>query len=162
MAVAGLCFIVILVLAAIFAPWITSYGWKERTPICAKVPSREHWFGTDTLGYDVFTRVVYEPAVSLKIGVLALLIGVTFGALSGFFGGRTDSLMMRIVDIFLSIPTSSSPSPSPPCSGAVRIDHHRHRRHRWLAVARSSSQLPGLGRWSTPRRRGRSASAGCG
>jgi peptide/nickel transport system permease protein len=108
MAVAGLCFIVLLVLAAIFAPWITSYGWKERTPELRQSPSREHWFGTDTLGYDVYTRVVYGARVSLKIGVLstllALVIGVTFGALSGFFGGRTDSLMMRIVDIFLSIP----------------------------------------------------------
>jgi ABC-type dipeptide/oligopeptide/nickel transport system permease subunit len=108
LAFAGLCFIVLLVLAAIFAPWITSYGWKERTPELRQGPSREHWFGTDSLGYDVFTRVVYGIRVSLKIGVLAtliaLLIGVTFGAISGFFGGRADSLMMRVVDIFLSIP----------------------------------------------------------
>ena len=108
MAVVGLCFIVLLVLAAIFAPWITSYGWKERTPELRQGPSRQHWFGTDTLGYDVYTRVIYGARVSLKIGILstllALLIGVSFGALSGFFGGRTDSLMMRVVDIFLSIP----------------------------------------------------------
>jgi ABC-type dipeptide/oligopeptide/nickel transport system permease subunit len=108
LAVAGLCFIVILVLAAIFAPLITPYGYKERTPELRQGPSWDHWFGTDTLGYDVYTRVVYGARVSLKIGVLstliALLLGVTFGAISGFFGGRTDSLIMRIVDIFLSIP----------------------------------------------------------
>jgi ABC-type dipeptide/oligopeptide/nickel transport system permease subunit len=108
MAVVGLCFIVILILAAIFAPWITSYGYKERTPELRQGPSWDHWFGTDTLGYDVYTRVVYGARVSLKIGVLstliALTIGVAFGAVSGFFGGRTDSLLMRIVDIFLSIP----------------------------------------------------------
>jgi ABC-type dipeptide/oligopeptide/nickel transport system permease subunit len=108
LAVVGLCFTILLVLAAIFAPWITPYGYKERTPELRQGPSLDHWFGTDTLGYDVYTRVVYGARVSLKIGVLstllALLIGVTFGAISGFFGGRTDSLIMRIVDIFLSIP----------------------------------------------------------
>jgi ABC-type dipeptide/oligopeptide/nickel transport system permease subunit len=108
LALAGLCFIVVLVLAAIFAPWITPYGYKERTPELRQGPSWDHWFGTDTLGYDVYTRVVYGARVSLKIGVLAtflaLLIGVTFGAISGFFGGRTDSFIMRVVDIFLSIP----------------------------------------------------------
>jgi ABC-type dipeptide/oligopeptide/nickel transport system permease subunit len=108
LALAGLCFIVLLVLVAIFAPLITKYGWKERTPELRQGPSWDHWFGTDTLGYDVYTRVVYGARVSLKIGVLAtllaLLIGVTVGAISGFFGGRTDSLFMRIVDIFLSIP----------------------------------------------------------
>jgi ABC-type dipeptide/oligopeptide/nickel transport system permease subunit len=108
LAIAGLCFLVILVLAAIFAPWITPYGYKERTPDLREGPSWDHWFGTDTLGYDVYTRVVYGARVSLKIGVvstlIALLIGVAFGAASGFFGGRADSFMMRIVDIFLSIP----------------------------------------------------------
>jgi peptide/nickel transport system permease protein len=108
LALAGLCFIFILILAAIFAPLITSYGWKERTPELRQGPSMKHWFGTDNLGYDVFTRVIYGIRVSLKIGILATLIaltiGVTFGAVSGFFGGRADSLMMRTVDIFLSIP----------------------------------------------------------
>jgi ABC-type dipeptide/oligopeptide/nickel transport system permease subunit len=126
LAVVGLCFIVLLVLAAIFAPLITPYGYKERTPELRVGPSWDHWFGTDNLGYDVYTRVVYGARVSLKIGIsataIALLIGVTFGAISGFFGGRTDSLMMRTVDIFLSIPspTSSSPSRSPRCSGRAR------------------------------------------
>ena len=108
MALIGLIFIVLLVLAAILAPLITQYGWKERTPELRQGPSWDHWFGTDTLGYDVYTRVIYGARVSLKIGIvstlIALLIGVTFGAISGFFGGRTDSLIMRTVDIFLSIP----------------------------------------------------------
>jgi ABC-type dipeptide/oligopeptide/nickel transport system permease subunit len=108
LALFGLLFLIVLVLAAIFAPWITFYGYKERTPDLRQGPSLEHWFGTDNLGYDVYSRVVYGARVSLKVGVvstlLALLIGVAFGAVSGFAGGRTDSLLMRIVDIFLSIP----------------------------------------------------------
>jgi peptide/nickel transport system permease protein len=108
LAVVGLVFIVILVLTAIFADVIAPFAYDERTPDLRQPPSRDHWFGTDTLGYDVFSRVVYGARVSLRIGTLATLmlviIGVTWGALSGFFGGAIDSLMMRFVDVFLSIP----------------------------------------------------------
>ena len=71
-------------------------------------PSSEHWFGTDELGRDYFTRVLYGARVSLNVGVLAMVtsvfIGVAVGMISGYFGGLVDSILMRIVDIFCAIP----------------------------------------------------------
>ena len=71
-------------------------------------PSSEHWFGTDELGRDYFTRVLYGARVSLIVGVLAMVtsvfIGVTVGMISGYFGGIVDSICMRIVDVFCAIP----------------------------------------------------------
>ena len=71
-------------------------------------PSSEHWFGTDELGRDYFTRVLYGARVSLIVGVLAMVtsvvIGVTVGMISGYFGGIVDSICMRVVDIFCAIP----------------------------------------------------------
>jgi peptide/nickel transport system permease protein len=71
-------------------------------------PSSEHWFGTDELGRDYFTRVLYGARVSLIVGVLAMVtsvfIGVAVGMISGYFGGLVDSILMRIVDIFCAIP----------------------------------------------------------
>lgn len=71
-------------------------------------PSSEHWFGTDELGRDYFTRVLYGARVSLIVGVLAMVtsvfIGVAVGMISGYFGGIVDSILMRIVDIFCAIP----------------------------------------------------------
>ncbi len=166
LALAGLIFIVILVLAAIFAPLITSYGWKERTPELRQGPSTQHWFGTDTLGYDVYTRVVYGARVSLKIGVLstllALLIGVTFGAISGFFGGRTDYAGHAHRRHLLVDPVLRPRRRHRHGVRAQReLDHHRPRGHRMVGgrarrARRTSSASSG---WSTPRRRGRSASA---
>jgi len=108
LAVAGLVFLVLLVLVAIFADFIAPYGPSERSSEFRAPPSRDHWFGTDTIGMDVFSRVVYGARVSLKIGILAtimaLAIGVTYGAVAGFFGGVVDTIMMRFTDVFLSIP----------------------------------------------------------
>lgn len=71
-------------------------------------PSSEHWFGTDELGRDYFTRVLYGARVSLIVGVLAMVtsvvIGVTVGMISGYFGGIVDSICMRVLDIFCAIP----------------------------------------------------------
>ena len=108
LAMVGFGFIVLLVVVAIFAPLIAPYDYAERTAQFRAPPSWDHLFGTDTIGRDIFSRVVYGARVSLKIGVLAtvlmLLIGVTYGAVAGFIGGGVDSLLMRITDIFLSIP----------------------------------------------------------
>ncbi|MFP5256869.1 MAG: ABC transporter permease [Acidimicrobiia bacterium] len=109
LAMVGLVIIVILVLTAIFAPWIAPYTITERTSgQFRKPPSMDHWFGTDTIGRDVFSRVVYGSRVSLKIGIaatsIALTIGLFMGAVSGFFGGIVDTLIMRLTDIFLAIP----------------------------------------------------------
>jgi peptide/nickel transport system permease protein len=108
MAVFGLALVILLVLTAVFADLIAPYSYREQTSEFRVGPSRDHWFGTDSLGRDLFSRIVYGARISLKVGILATLIavviGTTFGAVSGFFGGGTDSLMMRTVDIFLSIP----------------------------------------------------------
>ncbi|MET0145955.1 MAG: ABC transporter permease [Ilumatobacteraceae bacterium] len=108
LAMAGLIFIFFLALVAIFAPLVAPYGFAEFAGESREAPSWNHLFGTDTTGRDIFSRVVYGARVSLKIGilttVLTLIIGVTYGAVAGFFGGAADSLLMRITDIFLSIP----------------------------------------------------------
>jgi peptide/nickel transport system permease protein len=108
MAVVGLAFVVVLVLIAVFAPVVTSYTPYQRVPLFRGGPSRDHWFGTDAIGRDLFSRVVYGARVSLRIGILAsalsLLVGVLMGATAGFFGGWIDSLVMRLTDVFLAIP----------------------------------------------------------
>jgi ABC-type dipeptide/oligopeptide/nickel transport system permease subunit len=109
LAMVGLCFIVFLVLVAIFAPAIAPYGITDRTSGSARQPpSMDHLFGTDNIGRDVFSRVVFGARVSLKIGILAtiisLTIGLLLGATSGFFGGIVGTLIMRLTDVFLAIP----------------------------------------------------------
>jgi ABC-type dipeptide/oligopeptide/nickel transport system permease subunit len=108
-AVIGLVVIAVLVLAAVFAPLIAPYGYAERVPgAYRESPSLHHLFGTDTIGRDVFSRVVFGARVSLKIGLIAttigVVIGVVLGAVAGFFGGILDTVIMRITDIFLAIP----------------------------------------------------------
>jgi peptide/nickel transport system permease protein len=109
LAMVGLVLIIILVLVAVFASVIAPWGIAERdSGHFREPPSTRHWFGTDTVGLDVFSRVVYGARVSLKIGIaattIALVIGLLLGAISGFFGGIIDTLIMRITDIFLAIP----------------------------------------------------------
>ena len=108
MAVVGLVFLTIFALAAVFAPLIAPYGITERVPLFRQGPSADHWFGTDAIGRDVFSRIVYGARVSLKIGVVATLIsltiGVTLGSVAGFFGGFLDTVIMRVTDVFLAIP----------------------------------------------------------
>jgi peptide/nickel transport system permease protein len=109
MAMAGLVFIVIVGLLAILAPVIAPYSITERASGQYRDgPSGAHWFGTDTIGRDVFSRVIHGARVSLKIGlaatVIALSIGLLLGAVAGFFGGILDTIIMRVTDVFLSIP----------------------------------------------------------
>lgn len=109
LAMVGLVIVVVLVLCAIFAPLIAPYDIAERSSgEFRKPPSTDHFFGTDTIGLDVFSRVIFGARVSLKIGLsataIALAIGLVLGAISGFFGGFIDTLIMRFTDIFLAIP----------------------------------------------------------
>lgn len=109
LAMVGLVIVILLVLTALFAPLIATHSITERdSGHFREPPSRAHWFGTDSIGRDVFSRVVYGARVSLKIGIAAttigLVIGLTLGAVAGFFGRALDSLIMRITDIFLAIP----------------------------------------------------------
>lgn len=109
LATGGAIFLVLLVLATLFAPWLTSYPYDAiDLPSQFQAPSWKHLFGTDSLGRDVFSRVLYGGRVSLAVGFLtglvALFIGVTYGAVSGYAGGKTDTLMMRFVDVLYGLP----------------------------------------------------------
>ena len=99
----------VIVLSAIFAPLLSTFSYSEQDIILgATAPSSEHWFGTDTLGRDLFTRVLYGSRISLMVGVIATLvavaIGVLWGVIAGYVGGTTDAVMMRIVDILYGVP----------------------------------------------------------
>jgi peptide/nickel transport system permease protein len=109
LAVFGMVFVIFLVLVAIFADFIAPYSITERdSENFRSPPSSDHWFGTDIIGRDVFSRVVFGARVSLRIGIIstlvAMIIGVVVGAFAGFVGRWPESLIMRITDIFLSIP----------------------------------------------------------
>jgi peptide/nickel transport system permease protein len=108
LALVGLGILVFLVLVALFAPLIAPYSITERTGEFRQPPSADHWFGTDAIGRDVFSRVVYGARVSLKIGFLAtfvsVIIGLLVGSVAGYVGGAVDTGIMRLVDAFLAIP----------------------------------------------------------
>tara|TARA_Y200000002_G_scaffold291719_1_gene245888 strand:+ start:2973 stop:3812 length:840 start_codon:yes stop_codon:yes gene_type:complete len=102
-------FIIGLVFLALITPFITPYSYSEQNLLLgAAPPSSEYMLGTDVLGRDLFTRMLYGSRVSLLVGFLATLvaltIGVLWGSIAGYLGGRTDSLMMRIVDILDGLP----------------------------------------------------------
>ncbi|MDD7174196.1 MAG: ABC transporter permease [Clostridiales bacterium] len=110
MAVFGLVVIVIITLFAIFGPILCPYGYEDADFFHVNEwPSREHWFGTDALGRDLYVRVLYGARISLSIGVVAALvnmvIGVLYGGIAGFCGGLVDNIMMRIVDILIALPS---------------------------------------------------------
>ncbi|MFI6296451.1 ABC transporter permease [Nonomuraea sp. NPDC050790] len=108
-AAAGAVLIVLVVLASLFAPWLAPYPVDEPKPLEALLPpSAEHWFGTDQVGRDVLTRVLYGGRTSLGIAVAVLaasaLVGVTLGMIAGYAGGWVRDVIMRITDIFLAFP----------------------------------------------------------
>lgn len=109
LAVLGMIFLVILGIMAIFGPSMTPYeANKQDRPAQFEAPSSAHWFGTDSAGRDVFTRTWVGARVSLFVGIMAALIdvivGIAYGAISGYKGGRTDSIMMRIIEILYGLP----------------------------------------------------------
>ena len=110
MKIASLAFIVIIFLFALFAPFIARYNPSTIDTNAILIgPSPAHIFGTDTLGRDIFSRIVYGSRISLSIGIIAVgiavLIGLFFGSVAGYYGGRMDSVIMRFVDIMLCFPT---------------------------------------------------------
>ena len=113
MAMLGLIILIILVLLALFADLIANMILLFiKTKILQKdlmPPNGKHWLGTDEFGRDIFARLIHGARVSLKVGILAISISVVvggiLGAISGYFGGLIDNIIMRVVDIFLAVPS---------------------------------------------------------
>ncbi len=108
-ALTGLILFTLIVIMAIIGPCLSSYSYFEiNLPLKNHPPSTTFWFGTDELGRDLFTRIWWGARISLFVGICAatidLIIGVIYGALAAFVGGKTDEVMMRIADILNSIP----------------------------------------------------------
>jgi oligopeptide transport system permease protein len=110
MAVGCGAFLVVLAILCFSAPLIPGLADPNRPDfdLGASPPGVSHWFGTDTLGRDLLARVLYGGRISLLVGFVAtlvsLLIGVSYGAISGYLGGRTDEVLMRVVDVLYSLP----------------------------------------------------------
>jgi len=109
LALVGLVILAALIVLAVFAPWIAPYD-PEKLDLRSikQPPSAAHLFGTDTVGYDVFSRFVWGARTSLIVGfgavTVSVLIGTTLGVLSGFYGGWVDSVISRVIEVLLSLP----------------------------------------------------------
>ena len=110
LAVLSLIFLVVMVLSAVFVPVFSAYTYDEMDlDVINAAPSASHLLGTDKFGRDIFVRIMYGARISLSVGFAAaflnLVIGVTYGAVCGYIGGKTDLFLMRLVDIIYSVPT---------------------------------------------------------
>ena len=112
-AMIGLTLVIIILILALGAPLFIDYDAQvisQDIPNRLTAPSAEHWFGTDNLGRDIFSRILYGARISLLIGAVSCLIccptGVLLGSLAGFYGGRVDDVIMRFFDILLAIPST--------------------------------------------------------
>jgi oligopeptide transport system permease protein len=109
LAMTGLWFLLFMVVIALLTPLIAPYSYDgQNLDMGASSPSLAHWLGTDTFGRDMLTRIMYGGRVTLAVGFIAttvaLLNGVLWGAVAGYVGGKTDAVMMRIVDILYALP----------------------------------------------------------
>ena len=110
LAVIGFAIVLLLVIVAAFAPYIATHDpIAQQLTEALKPPSSAHWFGTDELGRDIFSRVVYGARITLYIVVLVSIIvgpiGLAIGMVAGYFGGWTERILMRVTDVFLSFPS---------------------------------------------------------
>ncbi|MFT7286194.1 MAG: oligopeptide transport system permease protein [Halieaceae bacterium] len=109
LAVIGLFVLLFMIVVALLTPWIAPYAYDaQNLELGATSPSAAHWLGTDIFGRDLLTQIMFGGRISLAVGFIAttvaLLIGVTWGATAGYFGGRVDAVMMRLVDILYALP----------------------------------------------------------
>ena len=109
-AVFGLIILIVVLLMAIFGPVFSPYSYEEQNMALRNAgPSMAHIFGTDKMGRDIFVRILYGARISLGVGLVAaivnLVIGTLYGGIAGYVGGKTDMIMMRIVDIIYSVPS---------------------------------------------------------
>jgi len=109
LAMVGLWVIVAITLIAVFGPMLSPYSYSDQSLFDQNMYiTREHWLGTDDLGRDLLTRIMYGARISLTVGFVAsfinLTVGVVYGGISGYYGGHVDNIMMRIVEILSGIP----------------------------------------------------------
>ncbi|WP_339149630.1 MULTISPECIES: oligopeptide ABC transporter permease [unclassified Sutcliffiella] len=110
LAVIGAVMLFIIITLALLAPWITQFE-PQKQSLLNKLqsPGGEHWLGTDRFGRDVFSRILFGARISLLVGFASvagsITIGTVIGAIAGYFGGKIDAILMRIVDVIISIPT---------------------------------------------------------
>ena len=111
LAMLGLAILVVMVALAVCADWIADYDTNVTGMNMAErlqTPSAKHWFGTDSYGRDVFARIIHGSRLSLSLSIFAMLaavaIGSIIGAIAGYYGGRVDDVLMRLMDILLAIP----------------------------------------------------------
>jgi peptide/nickel transport system permease protein len=109
LAMVGLAIVILLIVVAIIEPWITPYNPTEQNLLnVLQPPGASHWFGTDSLGRDLYSGIIYGTRIAMIVGVGtvlgSLLVGVTLGAIAGYKGGAWDSVISRIMDIFLAFP----------------------------------------------------------
>lgn len=108
MAVFSGILVLVFFILALLTPWIAPYEFDAPGPVIYQAPSWLHWFGTDEMGRDLLTRILFGMRISLAVGFIAtavsLAIGITWGAVAGFLGGKVDYVMMRFVDIMYSLP----------------------------------------------------------
>lgn len=110
LAMIGLAIVVVLVFTAVFADYIAPFGYADQDLMAAfEEPSKAHLFGTDEFGRDIFSRIIYGSRISLQVGFIAVGIAVFaggfLGAIAGYYGGKADNLIMRAMDVLLSIPS---------------------------------------------------------
>jgi len=110
LAMVSLAFLIFLSLAALFAPFITNFTYFDQNADHAlQFPSKMYWFGTDSLGRDLFSRIIYGARISLAVGfftaIFSLVIGTIYGSVSGFAGGTIDTILMRIADVLNALPS---------------------------------------------------------
>jgi oligopeptide transport system permease protein len=109
LAVFGMWSLIFVTIACVAGPWFSPYGYEQQElSNTFAPPGAQHWLGTDQLGRDLLVRLLYGGRVSLGVGLaatfVALTIGIVYGAVAGFFGGKLDAFMMRTVDIIYSLP----------------------------------------------------------
>ena len=109
LALIGLCFLALMAICSILIPMLSQYTYDGQDMANTfAAPSMDHFLGTDRFGRDVLVRIMYGGRISLSVGVsaatISLLVGVTYGAIAGYVGGKVDMVMMRIVDALYSIP----------------------------------------------------------
>jgi peptide/nickel transport system permease protein len=108
-AVAGIAILLFWLAVAVISPWIVPYDPTDTIAMARQPPSGEFWFGTDTLGRDVFSRILAGSRISLQLGIISIALGlvpgVTLGLVAGYFGGSIDAVLSRFVDAMLAFPS---------------------------------------------------------